>query len=812
MKRFSALILLVVVTAFPPDVVRGQEEDEGLLGGSPVEIIAAGESRIEDGIAIAVDDVRIKYEDVEIYADEGRYNPRTKDVYVRGNVTIYRGGMIYMGEGAVYNLETGRMSANSLKSGFMDVLYDTGEFLTEDPEELLHAEGAIFTTHDSSNPNYKIKAKEIDIYPYDKIVFRNLTIYAGKVPVMWLPYLAQPFDEDLGYHFLPGWYSDWGAFLLNSYGVMLGDTTLAKFQLDLRSDRGIAGGIELLSMRHRDLGNENFGRLYVYGALDSDPNMNNPSTLPEDQISDSRYRINLQHRIYLPGPDESTLYIDFDINKLSDALFYRDFFPAEFQVDPKPDNVINAVKYHERGTASLLTRLRLNDFYYTDERLPEFALDFTRQQVFNTGLFYSGETTIGQYKGRLSEQEKRYLQRDIEDLENPDKKRDPVTGKLVQIPPELDPDTGLPLEVDEAATELVVDPETGELIERETLLGALEDQLAEPEFNRFDTYHEFNYPTRAFGWLNLNPRVGVRATYYNGVSGLTSGSETRALVHAGLDASMKFSKVYPNVRNHTLGLDGVRHIVQPYINYSLIAGNNLSENFLGIDANTPNPKLRAIDFPQFTAIDSIRNWNIMRLGLMNRLQTRRDNYADGSARTHNWFTWNMFLDVFFEDPEFNRTISNFNNLISWTPLQWLRLTNETQFPTADEFDYTEVNTNLSWMPARWTEFSIGHRYLNNHPYFDNSNQMTLSNYTRLGDNWGFSFFHRWELESSTLQVQQYKIHRDLQSWVASVGAIIRDNGENGDEYGVVLSMTLKAFPQMNIPLNIDPSNYGGQSN
>ncbi len=60
------------------------------------------------------------------------------------------------------------------------------------------------------------------MYPEDKVVFKNLRLYAGDTPIFWLPYLSQPLDGELGYHFVPGARSNWGVFLLNSYGIMLG--------------------------------------------------------------------------------------------------------------------------------------------------------------------------------------------------------------------------------------------------------------------------------------------------------------------------------------------------------------------------------------------------------------------------------------------------------------------------------------------------------------------------------------------------------------------------------------------------------------
>ena len=40
------------------------------------------------------------------------------------------------------------------------------------------------------------------------------------------------------------------------------------------------------------------------------------------------------------------------------------------------------------------------------------------------------------------------------------------------------------------------------------------------------------------------------------------------------------------------------------------------------------------------------------------------------------------------------------------------------------------------------------------------------------------------------------------------GAGRRDNGAAGNEYGVVLSLTLKDFPSVSIPLDLDPNPTG----
>jgi hypothetical protein len=63
------------------------------------------------------------------------------------------------------------------------------------------------------------------------------------------------------------------------------------------------------------------------------------------------------------------------------------------------------------------------------------------------------------------------------------------------------------------------------------------------------------------------------------------------------------------------------------------------------------------------------------------------------------------------------------------------------------------------------------------------------------------------MDDSTLEYQSYSVHRDLNSWVASLGALFRDN-RGVTDMGLIFSMTLKEFPQVSIPLDTDPNPTG----
>ena len=129
-----------------------------------------------------------------------------------------------------------------------------------------------------------------------------------------------------------------------------------------------------------------------------------------------------------------------------------------------------------------------------------------------------------------------------------------------------------------------------------------------------------------------------------------------------------------------------------------------------------------------------------------------------------------------------------------------------QLPAFDK-GFTEVDTVANVQPMANLQLTVAHRYLNGNPFFQDSSLFVVGGYYRIDDNWGVAVQEQYEGATGILEQQRYSIYRDLSSWVASFGGIIRDN--NGSkEYGVLFTITLKAFPKFGFDLNFDPSSEG----
>jgi LPS-assembly protein len=747
--RLIAISLLLLFTA----ICRAQQDITELpkFGEFPVEI-TAGETKFEGGVAIAQNHVVIHYGDVAIYAEYAEYNPDTHDVLLKVHVRIYRGDYAFVCDRAVYNLETKKLDAADF-GGAKTPFEFTGENLSSIQENEYKVYNGSLTTSDSSKPDYHLKSKGMRIYPDDRVIFTNATLYVGTTPVFWFPYLYQSLNDEFSILPSVGYNNTYNAFLFTLIKFPVNDYTDATLHLNYSTLRGPSIGLDLkYSFGDND---ENYGSLKTFFINDQEPNLNETS-LGRPPISPGRYRVTYESRTFLTSDISAVV----EVNKLSDAFLLQDFYPYEFETNPQPDNFVEVIKKGEAYTLSGFVRYQVNPFFQTTERLPEFSWEVARTPLFNSPIFYEATTSAG------------YLREAF-----------PSIATTVIAP-------GLP---------------------------------ASPNPNyaafRFDTFHQLTYPKTYFGWLSVVPRIGVRGTYYEPTGHFTQadslfnntfpaegtvqsqGARTRFVFNAGVEASFKLSRAYEGVQIRWLGLDGLRHVIQPYTNFSWVSNPTLKPNdILPFDRFIPSSQIPPIDFPQFVATDSIDHWTIWRLGLRNRLQTRRDN------QTSNWLEVDNYFDINFKNP-FSQTghYSDFVNNVRFSPVPWLSLVVNSQLPVFSKRQFWEINTYLSWTVTPNLDISLGDLYLDHNPNFANSHQIYLQTYYRINDNWGFSIYENYEATIGRFQEQRYIIHRDLSSWVASLGLITRDNGGGKQDVGVQLILTLKDLPRFGLPVDLNPS-------
>ncbi len=753
----------------------------------PVEINASQSATYSNGIAIARGDVSIERGGTNIYADYGEYRMAGRIAILVGNVRIYRDGRLILADRATYHLDTGAISTEKFDGAQLPFLFSGATANSAGKTEPLTLTETFLTTHDSSKPDFHLAAKTVVVYPDDRVVYKNVRLYLGQTPIFWLPYFVTSVErrDNDGFEVTPGQSSTNGAFLLTRYGFPLTNSVTGQLQLDVRTRRGVAAGLNFFykpyiagSKRRSPLltglgGDEEEsastptdraaavsqalrsvegGQFLTYFLEDQDPNLNRTG-LPRDPVSKGRYRLAAQD-IHFFSDD---FYFKLTATKLSDKYLLEDFFRRDVVRDPQPDNQGSLTWRQDRFVVSLVTRIQLNNFFDVTERLPELSIEFKRQELAHLGVFYEGETSAG------------YLRRNF-----------------------------------------------------------ASDGINRPDyaFFRFDSFHQFTVPRTFFGWLNIVPRAGFRLTYYSATAPSQAVADQltqttfnaaqtpapippfqlaqslwRPLVNLGFESSFKVSRVY-NIQSRLLGLDRLQHIVQPYVNFSYVENLNPQTRVpLPADRRQPTTALDPIDFPQFTAIDSIRPSTVARIGVRQRFQTKRD------ALTFNWLELDSYFQRNFRNPYSPSTTSNFFQGARFRPVPWVAFTIDAQFPLLNRNGFTELNTAVRFMPASNTEFEVGHRYLSKNPFFPDSSLLTYRAYYRVDENWAVGVSGRYEYDDRTLENQTYTIYRDLTSFVGSISAVVNNNRRVND-VGFILTFTLKDLPKVSESLNVNP----GQSN
>jgi LPS-assembly protein len=297
-----------------------------------------------------------------------------------------------------------------------------------------------------------------------------------------------------------------------------------------------------------------------------------------------------------------------------------------------------------------------------------------------------------------------------------------------------------------------------------------------------------------FGWLTVTPRVGGRFTYYSEADGpgATTTEQERWVFNTGAEVSFKLSRVWPGAHSRLLELNGVRHILQPLFNYVYVPEPSvLPPELPQFDSELPSFRPLPLNFPDYNALDSIDAQHVVRLGLRNKVQTKREGGID------HVLNWELFTDWRIQPRDDQNTFSDVYSLLDLKPRSWLTLTSEIRYDV-DNWRFRMANHYLTLQPnARWS-VALGHRYLRDEPALgpDSGNDLYTSTlYYRLNENWGFRMSHHYEAKDGVMEEQQYTVYRDLRSWTAALTCRLRDQRSGGNDWSVALTFSLKAFPR-----------------
>jgi len=626
-----------------------------------------GDNIVADGHVV------IKYKDIWITADRAIVNIPSKDIEAEGRVTfvkrsttnqelrykeylkllddpdikVIRNGYImgptgrqlvdvtiieekhsWKGDKASGNLTTGVFDLGELY-GHYDAFFIKGGHAERATNGDIEIKDAKMTTCEyikDNHEHYSITASTIKVWPDDKtrhdrkymvdadhynILAYNAVLRFFNVPVFYFPIFYKPaWDHGPGVRFRAGNSSDWGYFvqLKKSFDIPLppkiygwpSPTTTATVLSDYYSKRGFGLGAAVKAYTR-----DSKTKFFMYGIHDNDVDKRKGRM----EFPSNRYDLWFSHMNHI------TPRLDFRgrFEKLSDVNFLHDFFRARSDIDPQPATFMSLEYQFNRLSIGAYARPRVNDFFTVVEKLPEIRLDAPRQELFK-GLYYQGEMSFS------------YMRMKWRDFDYPRSRGG--------------------------------------------------DDLEDYETFRFDSLNMFYYPFK-LSKVNFIPRAGIRLTsysqtsktkidtdmlknyakvdnpYVDNPSKITNydskgGAKFRIAAEFGLEVNTKIYRTWSGVKSAYWALDGLRHVMVPYLNYTYI----------------PEPNIDREHIYYFDDIDRITEQNFIRVGIKNRLQTRRGAY--GAQEIYNWATIEHYVDFHFNSFEGN-DLGNFGTVVNFQP-------------------------------------------------------------------------------------------------------------------------------------------------
>ncbi|NLF19620.1 MAG: hypothetical protein GX595_20510 [Lentisphaerae bacterium] len=753
----SVLAMAGLLVVLVPSQGRAQEPADRLI---PLEVTADDyQFSTETGLAHGEGNVRVRYQGVALDADVVDVNLKTKDVSARGNVLLRRDDYEWRGDAVSGNVGTKQFAFGTfgVKTG---VWHGTGEAGSHATDGTARVDRVRLSTCDLEEPHYSLQARRVLHYPDGKFRAYHVVYRVGSVPVFYWPVVFGDSRPQVGsVSIRPGYSSDLGAFLMIGRTWQVTPEVETTVNLDLFSKRGIALGSETEIRKPFSETDLRFYGLHDSAAPETSDGYNR-----RFKVQDWRGRANLYHRQEL----DEALTLRANVDVLSDIDMLEDWYEREYDHDPQPRSFVDVVHDGPRASVLFGARARLNDFYTVVEDLPELRLEMPRQVVSpGLPLLYQGSTSVGYHRFRW---------RDYD-------------------------------------------------LEREDPDGWLE--LADPDDYRslrLDTLHFLYLPVTVAQHVQVVPRAGVRLTHYSSSSAAAvtpadleamyavdnpddprnltplmatydddGGSLTRLAGEVGLEISTKFHRVWSDYRHEGLDLDGLRHIVRPYVNYTF----------------APDPSEDRENIYFFDEIDRLTEQHFVRVGVDQRLQTRRHQQIYTIARMQTYGDFH-----FTDSDDARRDSSGFGdlgNLIEVMPTEafktWVRLVAD-----LDEMDVRRAEAGLrlgrrdglrwslayiyrdrytprsTWSMGSWLNDLTGeHGYLVR-DYVATQNVVGEVTFP-INEKTSGRMRLEYDIEESELSRQVYEIIRDLHCWMGSL-ALSEDNGD----IRIMVMLYIKAYP------------------
>lgn len=671
-------------------------------------------------LIVGAGNVVIRDGDDLLQADYVTVDRDTHDVYARGNVVFRRAGTLWQGGELRYNLKSRTGDFGEFQA-YMDPFFIRAEDSRRVSTNVYQLQSLTLSTCEGETPDFSVRAREATLTDGTVVRAKGVTINVGNVPILWLPRLNRDLGESRTYwQFMPGYSSRNGAFLRSAYNYRIKPGFKGWTDLDLYSKKGVAFGQGFQWDAHTNTLPYS-GSIRAYYIDDQEPFRSESEREREQELVDNeRYRIKLKHNQSFGERD----FLISELNYVSDPEFLKDFFRNEYISNVQPENRATLTHIGDNFVAALQFNARLNDFYENVNRLPELTLKANRQELGDSGFYYESDNSAS------------YLER------------------------------------------------------------VYPDGSSKEDYDAFrvDSSHMIYYPTRHMGFLNFTPRAGYRGTYYsdtfqydtvtnqvvntdtNGVVTLddevvttrrSTGADLRNVYELGFETSFKAFRTWDDLLVLSDG-DGLRHIAEPYLKHTYI----------------PEPNLLPGQLPQFDSVDEVDKTHTLRIGMRNKLQTRRDGQPVDLVNA------DVFTDYNLDKDEGEKEFSDFYFDVELRLSKYMPIDFDGAYDSY-EGELSRFSLQAAVLADESGALSVDYNYRR-----DRFNQAGLELKVFPNSRWSFITYARFDMEGEGLQEHSYYLQRHTRCIGYGVGfrQIVKDEEEEKDENIVWVQLWLMAFP------------------
>ena len=589
------------------------------------------------GLYIAEHDVIIKGGDTKLTTDYLEFNNISTDAYARGNVVLTSGNDSVTCDSLQMNLqsETGTIFNGTL---FMkeNNFHIKGDKIEKIKENTYRTDKGTITSCSGDVPDWKISAKDIEVTIEGYGFAKHATLWAKKVPTVYVPYLIFPAKKERQTGLLAPRFSSSsrkGFEYEQPLFIAISKNQDATIYLDFMQERGTKAAVEYrYIIDAKSQGGFFFDYLH-------DKKIDDGTKGTSDYSFDSTLQRTNRNRYWVRSKLDQELPMDFllkfDVDIVSDADYLHEFKNGFTGFQETSD-------YFEN------TFGRSIDDYD----------DTTRENRLNLNKTWNNKA----------------LNIDFNWFDDVIARRHNNEDNTLQTLPSIEY-TSLKQKISSSPFYYDLDSSFDLFYRKDTTTSLLNGE-------RFDIHPTFSIPFRIKQYLFIEPSIGLRETAWYAEDFQDSIDRDNKFTHreifdSHLDISTKIIRVFNS--NSELA-DKIKHEIIPELKYTYI------------------PDVDQADLPYFNSIDRISRENSITWLLTQRFTTRK--LSKNNTNIYHEFAWVKFYQTYdinkkredvdepFSDISFEGELTlnkylSLHSQLDWSPYEHHLTSNETGITLSD---------------------------------------------------------------------------------------------------------------------------------